>query len=81
MDIKIVLRKSLVYTSMISLLTLLFFICIYIAERTFHRIVGYTSLMGSVAAITSGRLARCFACSTTNGLFIRNSACCGTVVV
>src|SRR5262249_50383608 len=29
---------------------------------------------------TSGRLASAFACSVTNGLFIKNNACCGTVV-
>jgi len=51
MDIKFVLRKSLVYTSVISLLTVLFFIFVYFAEKTFHQIVGYRAGMNSIFAM------------------------------
>ena len=35
---------------------------------------------GVFAAVTSDRVASAIACCVTNGLFMRNSACCGVVV-
>ncbi len=51
MDIKIILRKSLVYTILISLLTVIFFILIYAAEKMSRHMIGYKSGMDSVFAI------------------------------
>lgn len=50
MDIRIVIKKSLVYTILVTFITILFFLVILLTERLFQNIFGYTSLLGSLVA-------------------------------
>jgi len=51
MDIKITLKRSLVYTILITLITLFFCLLVYFAEHVIKEIVGYRSFFISIAAI------------------------------
>lgn len=51
MDIQIILRKSLIYTAVISLVMLVFFLFTFLAQRIFREKLGVTSDMESVIVI------------------------------
>lgn len=53
MDIRFVIRRSLVYTVLISVITMVFFILIYLTEKVFQNIFGYTSLTLSLISATT----------------------------
>lgn len=48
MDIHIIVKKSLVYSILIAILTVFYFSSIYLAERIFQEMLGYKSLLISV---------------------------------
>ena len=48
MDIRIIVKKSLVYSTLIAILTVFYFSSIYLAERIFQGMFGYKSLLISV---------------------------------
>lgn len=48
MDIQVIIRKSLVYSLLVSSITILFLLLVLISERFFHRIVGYQDLTSSI---------------------------------
>ncbi len=50
MDIRVVIRKSVIYTLLISLLTTAYVSAVYLLERTFSHALGYSSIIGSVVA-------------------------------
>lgn len=49
MDIRIIIRKSVVYTVLLTVLTVIYMASIYILERVFSQVIGYQSAMGSSA--------------------------------
>ncbi len=49
MDIRIIIRKSVVYTVLLTVLMVLYMASIYVLERSFSHIIGYRSAMGSSA--------------------------------
>lgn len=51
MDVRIVIRKGVIYTILASFITLLYLGTIYVVERMFHHVFGYQSAMGSIASI------------------------------
>jgi signal transduction histidine kinase len=52
MDIRIFIRKSLLYLILISVITVLYLLAVWMVERLFHNVIGYQSFMGSFAVIT-----------------------------
>ncbi|MDD2654893.1 MAG: ATP-binding protein [Candidatus Omnitrophica bacterium] len=48
MDINIVIQKSFVYSVLISLITAIYFIFVFLAEKFFQGMFGYTSLIVSI---------------------------------
>jgi signal transduction histidine kinase len=52
MDIKIIIKKSLVYTLLITVITVFYLISIYIAEHILESLFGYKSLFVSIASAT-----------------------------
>lgn len=52
LDIKIVIKKSLVYTILITCLTILYFGLAYLTERLFQNMLGYKSLLVSLCLAT-----------------------------
>ena len=52
MDINVVIRKTLVYSILISILTILYLITIYALERIFSGIVGYRSIASAIMIIS-----------------------------
>ena len=50
LDIRIVIRKSLIYSVLIGIITGIYFCVVLIAEKWFQGFMGYRSLVGSVAA-------------------------------
>ena len=48
MDIKIVIQKSFVYSVLIALITATYFVFVFLAERLFQEMVGYSSLVISI---------------------------------
>lgn len=48
MDIKIVFKKSIVYSVLVTLITATYFIFVFLAEKFFQGMVGYTSLIISI---------------------------------
>ena len=48
LDINIVIKKSLVYTALVTFLTIVFFAFIYSTERFFQGVVGYRSILISL---------------------------------
>ncbi len=48
MDIQIVIRKSLVYSLLISIITLLYLLIVFIFENIFHNYIGYRTFTGSL---------------------------------
>ena len=48
MDIRFVVQKSLVYTVLISILVLFFVVMVFVMERTFQELFGYTSPVSSL---------------------------------
>lgn len=53
MDIKIIIRKSLVYSTLITLITIIYFLSIYLLEHLFKEIFGYKSLLISLLFATT----------------------------
>ena len=51
MDIKVVIKKTLVYSILISILTILYLLIIYTLERIFSGIVGYRSIASTALII------------------------------
>lgn len=51
MDIEVVIKKTLVYSIVISVITALYFSLIYFIERTFSQIVGYKSVPIAIGTI------------------------------
>jgi signal transduction histidine kinase len=52
MDIRIIIRRSLVYLVLVSVITLFYLIGVYLLERVFRNVLAYQSAMGSAALIT-----------------------------
>lgn len=52
MDIKIVLRKGLIYSFLITSITLVYLISVIIFERIFHEIFGYKNIIISILTAT-----------------------------
>jgi len=52
MDINIIIRKGLIYSALVTLITTIYFIVILLTERLFKGIVGYTSFFSTVIAIS-----------------------------
>ncbi len=52
-NINIILKKGLVYSSLITCITILYFVTIYILERIFQDILGYQSLVSSTIAMAT----------------------------
>ena len=52
MDIQIVLRKSLVYSLLISFITLIYLLIVFIFEQLFHSYIGYKTFTGSLLTAT-----------------------------
>ncbi|NQT45846.1 MAG: GHKL domain-containing protein [Candidatus Omnitrophica bacterium] len=50
MDIEVVIRKGLVYSSLITLITLIYLLTILLLERIFQGVIGYKSLPLTIAA-------------------------------
>jgi signal transduction histidine kinase len=48
MDINIVIQKSFIYSILIALITATYFVFVFLAERFFQGMVGYTSLIMSI---------------------------------
>ncbi len=51
MDIRIIIRKGLIYTFLGTFITLFYIAAVYLIEQAFHNILGYHSLMGSVGVM------------------------------
>ena len=51
MDIKIAIRKTLIYSSLISIMTITYFIIVYLLHRAFSAMVGYHSVASAVTII------------------------------
>ena len=58
MDIGIVIRRSLIYSLLVSSITILFLICVLISERIFHQIIHYQNVTTSI--IIAGLIALVF---------------------
>ncbi len=50
MDIKVVIRKSLIYTVLIAIITAVYFLFVFMAEKQLQGVIGYRSLLGSLVA-------------------------------
>ena len=50
-DIQVIIRKGLIYTIVASSISVLYLVAVYLLERTFHNILGYQSVMGSVGGL------------------------------
>ena len=50
MDIQVVIRKSLVYSMLVAVITAVYFSVVFIAEKALQGVMGYRSLIGSVGA-------------------------------
>ena len=48
MDINIIIRKSLIYSLLVTTITLIFLISVLISERLFHRIIHYQNIATSI---------------------------------
>ncbi len=48
MDLSIAIKKSLIYSVLIALITATYFVFVFLAERLFQGMMGYTSLIVSV---------------------------------
>ena len=48
MDINIIIRKSLIYSLLVTSITLIFLISVLISERLFHRIIHYQNIATSI---------------------------------
>ena len=48
MDINIIIRRSLIYSCLVFVITLLFFISIFISERLFHYVIHYQDIRSSI---------------------------------
>ncbi len=51
MDIEVVIRKTLLYSILITIITVIYFIVIYLLERVFSAIVGYRSIASTITII------------------------------
>lgn len=51
MDISVVIRKSIMYSMLISVLTVVYLMAVVISERMFQNIVGYKNLPGSLLTV------------------------------
>ncbi|MCB9748336.1 MAG: hypothetical protein H6755_08005, partial [Candidatus Omnitrophica bacterium] len=51
-DFEVIIKKSLVYSSMITIITIVYFIFIYLTEKFFQQLLGYSSIFPSVATAT-----------------------------
>lgn len=51
-DIKIVIHQGLLYSILVSSITVIFFISVYISEKALHNIFGYTTFASSVFTAT-----------------------------
>ncbi|MDB4349780.1 ATP-binding protein [Omnitrophica bacterium] len=51
MEIEVIIKKTLVYSTLISIITILYFIVIYLLERVFSIILGYRSVPLAIAII------------------------------
>lgn len=51
MDIEVVIKKTLLYSILISLITIIYFIIVYLLERIFCVIAGYRSIASAVTII------------------------------
>ena len=51
MDINVVIKKTLVYSSLIFIITLFYFVIVYLLEKIFCGIVGYRSTLSTIAII------------------------------
>lgn len=58
MDIKIIIKNSLIYSILVSALTLIYFVMIYLVERFLQGVIGYESRIASLA--TAIIIAVCF---------------------
>ncbi len=58
MDINIVIRKSLIYSSLVTVITLIFLTSVLISERIFHHFFQYKDLFTSI--LTAGLIALIF---------------------
>jgi signal transduction histidine kinase len=52
MDIKVIIKRSLVYTLLITVITMFYLISIFLAEHTLQSMLGYKSLVVSMASAT-----------------------------
>ncbi len=50
LDIRVVIKKSLVYSLLVALITSLYFSVVLTAEKLLQGVIGYRSLIGSIAA-------------------------------
>lgn len=50
MDINIVIRKGLVYSTLVAAITITYFLVVLALERLFQQVVGYRSFIGTLAA-------------------------------
>ncbi len=57
MDINIILKKSLIYTILISIITVFYLILIYLTEHIIQSLLGYKSLLVSIISATGIALA------------------------
>jgi len=51
LDIRIIIRKGLIYTILASFITLFYLVAVYSLEKLFHSVIGYHSIMGSICAM------------------------------
>lgn len=51
MDIEVIIKKTLIYSILISIITILYFIVIYILERIFSIMIGYQSIALAIIII------------------------------
>jgi signal transduction histidine kinase len=48
LDVNIVIRRSLIYSLLVTAITLIFLICVLISERLFHQIIHYQNIATSI---------------------------------